>query len=82
MTYTPQNWHFQNLHNVNVHRCKIWSLPILGHVLNLLWRADHFLPQIVHPIHPLHKSEMFLIFFFFFFFGGGCYTVLSKGLTE
>ena len=35
-----------------VHRCKIWSLPILGRVLNLLWRAGHFLPQIVHTNSP------------------------------
>jgi len=25
---------------------------------------------------------VFAFEFFFFFFGGGCYTVLSKGLTE
>jgi hypothetical protein len=31
-----------------VHRCKIWSLPIGGRVLNLLWREPHFLPQIIH----------------------------------
>jgi hypothetical protein len=34
------------------HRCKIWSLPILGHVLNLLWRAGHLLPHIVHTNSP------------------------------
>jgi hypothetical protein len=36
----------------SVHRCKIWSLPILARVLNLLWRAGHFLPQIVHTNSP------------------------------
>jgi hypothetical protein len=35
-----------------VHRCKIWSLPIVGRVLNLLWRACHFLPQILHTKSP------------------------------
>jgi hypothetical protein len=30
-----------------VHRCKIWSLPIGGLVLNLLWRAGHLLPMIL-----------------------------------
>jgi hypothetical protein len=28
--------------------CKIWSLPIWGRVLNLLWRVGHSLPQILH----------------------------------
>ena len=32
--------------------CKVWSLPILGRVLNLLWRAGHFLPQFVHTNSP------------------------------
>jgi hypothetical protein len=27
-------------------------LPILARVLNLLWRAGHFLPQIVHTNSP------------------------------
>jgi hypothetical protein len=36
----------------SVHRCKIWSLPILGRVLNLLWRAGHFLLHIVHTNSP------------------------------
>ena len=31
-----------NMNTCSVHRCKIWSLPILGRVLNLLWRAGHF----------------------------------------
>jgi hypothetical protein len=36
----------------SVLRCKIWSLPISARVLNLLWRAGHFLPQIVHTNSP------------------------------
>ena len=35
----------------SVHRCKIWSLPILARVLNLLWRAA-IIPQIVHTNSP------------------------------
>jgi hypothetical protein len=27
-------------------------LPVLARVLNLLWRAGHFLPQIVHTNSP------------------------------
>jgi len=43
----------QILHNMNpVHRCNIWSLPFVGRVLNLLWRAGHFLPQILHTRSP------------------------------
>ena len=34
------------------YRYKIWSLPIWGRVLNLLWRAGHFLPQIFHTKLP------------------------------
>jgi len=30
----------------------------------------------------LWGGSFFLTLNFFFFFGGGCYTVLSKGLTE
>jgi hypothetical protein len=37
---------------ISVHRCKFWSLPILGLVLSLLWPAGHFLPQIVHNYSP------------------------------
>jgi hypothetical protein len=48
----PKIGKLQFLHNMNVHRCKIWSLPIWGHVLNLLWRAGHFLPRIVHAYSP------------------------------
>jgi len=36
----------------SVHRCKFWSLPISARVLNLLWRAGHFSPQIVHSNSP------------------------------
>jgi hypothetical protein len=50
----------QNLYNMNpcstVHRCKIWSLPIAGRVLNLLWRAGHFKHKSFIPTHPLHQS--------------------------
>jgi len=43
-----------------IHRYKIWSLPILGRVLNLLWRAGHFFYQTLFiPTHPLHQSGIF-----------------------
>jgi hypothetical protein len=45
----------------SVYRSKIWSLPIWGRVLNLLWRAGHFLPQTLIPNHPLHQSGIFLM---------------------
>jgi len=34
-----------NMNPCSVHRCKIWSLPIMARVLYLLWRAGHFLPH-------------------------------------
>jgi hypothetical protein len=49
----PQIGKLQILHDMNaVCGCKIWSLPILGRVLYLLWRAGHFLPQIPHTRSP------------------------------
>jgi len=51
----------------SVHRCKFWSLPISARVLNLLWRAGHFLPQIVHsnsstaPIWNIFHGVEFLL---------------------
>jgi hypothetical protein len=39
--------------------CKIWSLPIGGRMLNLLWRAGHFLPKFFIPDHPLHQFGIF-----------------------
>jgi len=51
ISYTPPNWQAPNF-NMNVCGCIIRSLPIGGRVLNLLWRAGHFLPQIVHTNSP------------------------------
>ena len=52
MTGKLQNLHNMNFDSCSVHRCKIWSLPILARVLELLWRAGHFLPQIVYTNSP------------------------------
>ena len=49
------------LASIWIHRYRIWSLPIWGHVLILLWRAGHFLPRIL-PDHPLHQYEIFLYY--------------------
>jgi hypothetical protein len=35
-------------------------LPILGRVLDLLWRAGHFYHKFL-PNHPLHQSGIFLM---------------------
>ena len=60
MTGKLQNLHIiWNMNPCSVHRCKVWSLPILARVLNLLWRAGHFLPQIVHTNSPTAPLEYF-----------------------
>jgi hypothetical protein len=44
-----------------VHRCKIWSLPIVRRMLNLLWRAGHFYHKFFIPDCALHQSGIFIM---------------------
>ena len=53
LAYSPPNWQAPNFTSMDIFiLCKIRSLPIWGCVLNLLWRAGHFLPQILHTRSP------------------------------
>ena len=62
LAYTTPNWQARTLHNMNaVCGCKIWSLPIGGRVFNLLWRAGHFLPQILHTRSHTDQSGLFFM---------------------
>ena len=47
------------LHNMNVvYGCKIWSLPIGRRVLNLLWRAPHYLQVTASIRSPLDPNTL------------------------
>jgi len=46
------------------------------------WRCCWGAPGLPQLPPATSKNPTTLVCLYFFFFGGGCYTVLSKGLTE